>query len=34
MAIRISETISMTALAIILIEDWEVARTHECEDDG
>ena len=34
MAIRISVTISMAGLVIVLIESREVARTHEREDDG
>ena len=34
MAIRISVTTSMAALAIVLIESREIVRTHECEDDG
>ena len=34
MAIRISVTISMAGLAIVLIESREVTRTHECEDYG
>tara|TARA_B100001778_G_C17968427_1_gene353695 strand:- start:166 stop:345 length:180 start_codon:yes stop_codon:yes gene_type:complete len=33
-AIRISVTISMAGLVIVLIESREVARTHEREDDG
>ena len=34
MAIRISVTTSMAGLAIVLIENREVARTHECEEYG